>query len=60
MKKSVRELQASEIQRIKSAHEQILLKKQCRSSRLKLEDILADLGSMKEISWGKSAGREVW
>lgn len=40
--------------------EGVLLKTQRRRSRLKLEDMLANLGPMKEVDWGESVGGEVW
>ncbi len=59
MKKSVRELQTSETQRTKSARGRSIFRKQ-RRSRLKLEDMLAKLGPMQEISWSKNVGQEIW
>jgi antitoxin MazE len=40
--------------------EGVLLKTQRRRSRLKLEDMLANLGPMKEVDWGESVGAEAW
>jgi antitoxin MazE len=40
--------------------EGVLLKTQRRRSRLKLEDMLSNLGPMKEVGWGESVGAEVW
>lgn len=55
-------LQITEGQKIELefVKEGVLLKTQRRRSRLKLEDMLAKLGPMKEIDWGEPTGAEVW
>ena len=38
----------------------ILLKTKRRRSRIRLEDMLENLGSLEELDWGESAGEELW
>jgi antitoxin MazE len=38
----------------------VLLKTKRRRSRLKLEDMLENLGPLKEVEWGQPLGEEVW
>jgi hypothetical protein len=59
MKKPVRAPRTSVTQRVNSGG-RISHKKQCRSSSIRLEAVLANLGSMNEANWGKSTGQEVW
>ena len=38
----------------------ILLKTKRRRSRIRLEDMLENLGSLEELDWGESVGKELW
>jgi antitoxin MazE len=40
--------------------EGVLVKTKRRRSKLRLEDMLDNLGPMQEIDWGKPQGDEVW
>jgi hypothetical protein len=57
--KPVRKLKICNTQKIK-AIQQTLPEKRSRCSRLKLEEMLSNLGFMKEISWGEKVGQEIW
>jgi antitoxin MazE len=61
-KDMVKTLQITEGQKVELelVKEGVLLKTQRRRSRLKLEDMLANLGPMKEVDWGENIGGEVW
>ena len=38
----------------------ILLKTKRRHSRIRLEDMLENLGPLEEFDWGESIGKELW
>jgi len=38
----------------------LLLKSKRRRSRLNIEDLLENLGTMEEVDWGEPQGQEVW
>lgn len=40
--------------------EGVLLKTKRRRSRLKLEDLLENLGPLEELDWGEPGGEEAW
>ncbi len=58
----VKSLQISEGQtlELELIEQGLLIKTKRRRSKLKLEDMLENLGPLEELDWGKPMGDEVW
>jgi antitoxin MazE len=58
----VKSLQMSEGQKLELQvmPEGVLIKTKRRRSKRRIEDMLKNLGPMKELDWGKPVGDEVW